>query len=143
MFETSQSPTKEAAHFAKLKTEYANTDVVGGKKHDTEKPPLSLIPSSLLWEMAKVLAQGADKYGTHNWRKGIHLSRLISAAMRHITAFNEGEDLDPESGLPHLAHAACEIAFALEQSMNKIVYDGFDDRYRNNIPGYLSKQLSE
>ena len=104
-----------------------------GVKHDTNKPSISLIPSSLLWEMAKVLDHGAEKYAPHNWRKGIHLSRLISAAMRHIIAFNEGENMDKDSGLPHLAHAACEIAFALEQMLQPIKYDAFDDRYIQDV----------
>lgn len=125
---------------AQDKPPFAGSNVIGGKKHDTDKPPLSLVPSSLLLEMAKVLAQGADKYGEHNWRQGIHMSRLISAAMRHILAFNEGEDLDKESGLPHLAHAACEIAFALEHNLNKVKYDGFDDRYVQEVIGYKHEE---
>lgn len=103
-----------------------------GIKHDTDtgkKPILSLIPKSLLWEVGRVLSFGASKYAAHNWRKGINQSRLISAALRHITAFNEGEELDPESGLSHLAHAICCLSFALEQQLKPETYKEFDDRY--------------
>lgn len=100
-----------------------------GIKDDNQKPTLSLLPSSLLLETGKVLTYGANKYAAHNWRQGIHQSRLISAALRHIVAFNEGENNDAESQLPHLAHAICELAFALEQQLNPVKYDPFDDRY--------------
>ena len=105
--------------------------IESGVKHDALKPNLSLIPTSMLTEVGKVLTFGAEKYTAHNWRKGIALSRLTSAALRHILAFNEGEDLDGESGLPHLAHAICNLAFALEQMSNKVKYDAYDDRYFN------------
>lgn len=105
-----------------------------GTKNDTEKPTLSLIPTSMLTEVGAVLTFGAEKYTAHNWRKGIALSRLTSAALRHILAFNEGENIDKESGLSHLAHAICNLAFALEQMKNPVRYDAFDDRYLNSLP---------
>lgn len=59
------------------------------------------------------MAFGADKYGRNNWRKGLHYSRLIDAAMRHILAFADGEDSDPETGLSHAAHARCCLGMLL------------------------------
>lgn len=66
-------------------------------------------------EIARVLDFGAKKYARDNWRKGGGLTqcRVIAAALRHIAAYREGEELDPETGLSHLAHAACELLFAL------------------------------
>lgn len=64
-------------------------------------------------EIAKVLAFGAQKYAAHNWRKGIAYSRLLDAALRHLYAFADGEDTDPESGLSHIAHAGCCVVFLL------------------------------
>lgn len=61
----------------------------------------------------KVLQFGATKYGERNWEKGIHYSRLYSAAIRHLNAWFEGEDSDKETGLSHLAHATCCILFLL------------------------------
>lgn len=85
----------------------------GGLKFDTEKPPLQLLPFDVLEEIAKVLQYGAHKYAPNNWRKGLVYSRLFGAAMRHWWAWWRGQDLDPETGYHHLAHAACCNVFAL------------------------------
>src|SRR3990167_10818972 len=81
--------------------------VEGGIKYDDGKAPLNLLATDWLIEVAKVLEKGAGKYGKHNWRNGMEFSRLIAASLRHLLAFNKGEDLDPEFKLSHLAHATC------------------------------------
>ena len=86
-----------------------------GVKHDTSKPDFSLLSPLALSYLTAVLDFGARKYAAHNWRKGIDQTRLIAAAMRHINAFNAGEDLDLETGLPHMAHAMCCCMFSIEQ----------------------------
>ena len=96
-------------------------------KFDDGKLPLHLLSTEAMNQTAAVLAFGADKYAEHNWRKGFVWSRPLSAAMRHITAFNAGEDKDPESGLSHLAHAACCIMFLLEFEKT---HKELDDRYK-------------
>jgi hypothetical protein len=96
-------------------------------KFDQDKLPLHLLSTEAMNQTAAVLAFGADKYAEHNWRKGFAWSRPLSAAMRHITAFNAGEDKDPESGLSHLAHAACCIMFLLEFEKTQ---KELDDRYK-------------
>ena len=83
-------------------------------KHDDGKAPMSLLSKEALEQTAQVLAFGKQKYAAHNWRKGFAWSRPLSAALRHIMAFNDGEDKDPESGLSHLAHAMCCLMFVLE-----------------------------
>lgn len=85
-----------------------------GVKHDQGKPPISLINRRALEEEARVMAYGAKKYAAHNWRKGISSSRLLDAALRHILAYADGENLDLETGLSHLAHARCCLAFQIE-----------------------------
>lgn len=90
-----------------------------GKKFDSEKPPMDLIPYDALVEIAKVLAYGEKKYATANWTKGIEMRRLLSAAMRHIGQFNNGEDLDEESQTLHLANAATNLMFAIWMYKNK------------------------
>lgn len=95
-------------------------------KFDAGKSPLGLISRTALEEEAKVLAFGAGKYGTHNWRSGMDFSRLADAALRHVYAFVDGEDFDSETGLSHLAHARCCLAFLLEYQGKRI---GTDDRY--------------
>ena len=86
----------------------------GGTKYDESKPDMSLLSPLALTYLAQVLTFGAKKYAPNNWRKGIDQSRLVSAALRHITAFNAGEDVDPETGLPHMAHAMCCCMFSVE-----------------------------
>jgi len=85
-----------------------------GKKFDAGKPSMSLLPGRSLKELAKVMDYGATKYATHNWRKGINHSRVLDAALRHLYSYADGERIDPESNLSHLAHAAVNILFLLE-----------------------------
>jgi len=102
---------------------------VTAQKFDGGKSPLSLIPRSALMAEADVLAFGAKKYARHNWRAGMDYSRLIDAALRHLLAFNDGEDVDPETGLSHLAHARCCLAFLIEY---QTTHPERDDRYKGN-----------
>lgn len=98
-----------------------------GLKYDIGKVPLELLPVEALIEIAKVMAFGAEKYGRHNWRKGMAWSRLVGAILRHLFAWILGEDKDPESNLNHLAHAGCGILFLLTYEING---SGMDDRYK-------------
>ncbi len=99
-----------------------------GVKHDQEKPKVELLSSIALIEIAKVMTFGAKKYSSHNWRGGIHWSRVLGAALRHLLAFMGGESKDPETGLSHLAHAGCCIMFLLEY---EVTHKELDDRYAN------------
>ena len=83
-----------------------------GRKDDSEKPRMDLLDRFFLEGVASVLTFGAKKYAAHNWRQGISISRLVAAAYRHLGAFNDGEDNDPESGIGHLFHLGCCIMFA-------------------------------
>lgn len=90
------------------------TPQLTGTKHDTGKPRLELIPRSAIEAEARVLTHGAERYGLNNWRRGFDFSRLIGAMLRHTHAYNSGEDIDPESGLPHLAHIRATAGFLIE-----------------------------
>jgi hypothetical protein len=79
----------------------------GGLKYDENKPRMDLLDWTALEGLAKVLTFGANKYEAHNWRKGLEYSRVISAMLRHLAAVQRGEDVDPESGLPHVDHIGC------------------------------------
>lgn len=85
-----------------------------GKKFDSGKADLSLNPKIAQEEMAFAFMLGEKKYGRFNFYKGLESHRLISAAMRHLNAWNEGENLDPESGRSHLGHALACIAMILK-----------------------------
>ena len=99
----------------------------GGTKHDSDKPPLALLPFDALEEISKVLQFGAEKYDAHNWRKGFKWSRLISSTLRHFSAWIQGEDKDPETGLSHLVHAGCNVLFLISHELHGY---GEDDRYK-------------
>ena len=81
----------------------------------TKKAPLHLVPPALAIRVAPVLALGAAKYGPFNWRQyPVKLSVYLEAAQRHLLAFADGQDLDPESGEWHVAHAAACLAIVLD-----------------------------
>lgn len=92
-------------------------EAMGGRKDDGGKALMELIPPKAEMMLAQVLTFGAAKYGPWNWSQVPDLERrYLAAAMRHINAFRQGEVMDQESGLPHLAHAMCCLAFILEKS---------------------------
>ena len=107
--------------------EKENFDTNIANKYDDSKIRVELIPPEFLWAVGEVLTYGANKYAAGNWARGegISHSRLIGAAMRHIIAFHSGENDDPESGLPHLAHASCMLAFLIASRSRGC---SFDDR---------------
>ena len=84
-----------------------------GRKNDTGKLRVDLLPVDALESVSEVLTFGAKKYADRNWEKGMSWSRVYGAGLRHLFAFWKGENSDPESGLPHLAHAMCCVMFLL------------------------------
>lgn len=102
----------------------------GGTKNDQEKIKLNLLSTIWINGVGSVLNFGMHKYAAHNWRKGIEVSRLMDAALRHLLAFNEGEDNDPESGLNHLYHASCCLMFMSELMVTR---PDLDDRYKISL----------
>lgn len=98
--------------------------------YDDQKPPLAMLPPEGMRAVARAQAYGHRKYGSfHNFRKGLEASRLANCIVRHVMAWMDGEDLDPESGEHHLAHAATRAMFALQN-----IKDGtlIDDRYKKS-----------
>lgn len=104
--------------------ELGKKDAIG----DSSKPRLSLIPKEALWAMGGALTYGEKHYGAHNWRKGIKISILLDAAMRHINEFNAGENIDEKSQNHHLGNAMANLAMAitLQQTMPEM-----DDRFKS------------
>jgi hypothetical protein len=88
---------------------------VDGTKDDDGKRQWHLLPLSLLEDTVDVLMFGAKKYGVNNWRnvKNGH-ERYYDALMRHISAWKQGEVVDPDTGISHLAHAMCNLIFLHE-----------------------------
>lgn len=100
----------------------------GGKKFDAGKPRVSLLMGNAIEQVMLVGEMGSKKYGDHNFRKGMPVTKYLNAAFRHafIEWLFKGIDNDAESGLPHLAHAAWNLLAALEQMILK---PELDDRY--------------
>lgn len=81
------------------------TDPETGGQKGQKAEQYSLLPVEALATVARVYAYGAEKYSRNNWRLGYEWHLSYDAMQRHLNAFWGGEDIDPESGLPHLAHA--------------------------------------
>lgn len=84
-------------------------------RYNNGKPDYSLLPLSTLTEVVRVLEYGAGKYERNNWLKPTNWEVSFGCLMRHMAAWQAGEDDDPESGRSHLAHAACNILQMLHQ----------------------------
>ena len=96
-----------------------------GARFNAGKPDYSLIPMHTLEDEARVWMYGAQKYAAWNWAKGMPWSVPFACAMRHLAAWQRGEDTDPESGLPHLAHVMCNLRMLTLYTKN---YPEGDDR---------------
>ena len=110
-------------------TDPYNIKEVSALKFDTVKPKLSLIPHNAIWGIGEALTYGAKKYADFNYKRGDGLdwSRVFSANMRHLTQWNGGEDIDPESGLNHLKHAGACTVMLIDLVESNI---GKDDRFK-------------
>lgn len=106
-----------------------------------KKPPLNLVPETANIFEAEVMALGAKKYGPYNWRtKKVKASIYVAAARRHLAAYYDGESDDPESGMPHLAHARACLGILLDAfATGNLV----DDRPPPGAIGELIKQLTK
>lgn len=92
----------------------AELEAPAGMKHDQSKPRYSLIPAGALALVVDVLEYGATKYAPDNWKHVENArERYYNASMRHVQAWWSGEQVDSESGLPHLAHAICSLMFLM------------------------------
>jgi hypothetical protein len=102
------------------------TSTSGGQKG--RKPQVfSLIPWASVAEISRVYHYGAKKYSEHNWRRGYPWSWSFDALIRHLTAWWDGENADPESGISHLAHAGFHILSLL---WYELTGRGTDDRWK-------------
>ena len=100
-------------------------------KFDDKAVPLQLIPPEALMEVAKVLGYGAKKYAVNDWRRdtiqNIPMSRTYGSIQRHLNKWYAGEDVDPDTGLNHIAHATTQcmiLLMALQEAP-----EAMDDRY--------------
>lgn len=100
------------------------------------KPPLSCVPMPVLYEVGLAMLEGHLKgYRRHNYRiAGVRMSTYYDAVLRHIAAWWEGQDTDPDSGLPHIVKAICCLVVLRDaQMLGKVT----DDRPPSHPDGWL------
>ena len=104
------------------------------KRYGDAKVPLQLVPPAAMIAIAQGLAEGAEKYSPWNWRDDkIETLTYIGAIYRHLAAYMEGEDVDPDSkhGKTHLAGAIASLAILIDaESVGSLI---------DNRPGRRSR----
>lgn len=85
-------------------------------KADAGKPRLTLVPQGIIYAIAAIREYGVNKYGESESWKQVEPERYRDALFRHMLAYLRAPDgVDTESGMPHLWHVACNVAFLIEQ----------------------------
>ncbi len=89
-----------------------------GRKNDQGKLRWSLVPLDAMREVVRVLMGGADQYAPDNWVEVENArERYYNAGVRHVTTWYEGDSIDAQWGLHHLAHGICCFLFLLALSL--------------------------
>ena len=97
----------------------------GGLRFNGGKDRWDLLPMDATEQVVKVLTRGAEKYAERNWERGMRRSICFGSLMRHLARRVLGERHDAESGLPHLAHVACNALFLLAYDLRG--FEALDD----------------
>lgn len=92
------------------------------------KSAVHLIDPDFIMGVGEVMRFGATKYAKHNWMRGMAWTEPYGAALRHLFKWALGEKLDPETGISHLHHAACNLMFLGYYEREAKKYDKLDDR---------------
>ena len=105
------------------------------------KAPLHLVPPALSIGVAYALKDGAAKYGAYNWREEpINVSTYIGAILRHLYAYQDGENYADDSGVSHLAHVAACCALLMDsEAWGSLV----DDRSYGPAAEILEEYINE
>jgi len=97
-------------------------------RYNAGKPQWSMVDFKSFEGMVRVLEFGAKKYAKDNWKKGLPVTQQCESLLRHMFAFMGGEDVDPETGISHIAHIQCNTMFLAYVMREK---PEFDDRAKN------------
>lgn len=108
------------------------------------KVPFSTLPTQVIAELGLAMLEGARKYGRHNYRvTGVRASVYFDAAMRHLTAYWEGEDTDPASDLPHLVKAMACLAVLRDSQVTGKHTDDRPPRLTSGWQELLNQRAAE
>ena len=123
---------------ARLNTKDTNPkDAIG-----STKAPASTLSRIVAAEIALGMLEGACKYGRHNYRvAGVRASVYFDATMRHIAAWWEGQDIDPESGIHHLSKAMASLFVLRDAQIHGKVYDDRPPRAPENWMADIQKHV--
>lgn len=99
-----------------------------GTKNDQGKAPIHFLTREFIEGVAQAQGYGAKKYDAYNFCKGLSHTRLLDAAFRHLFAYTWGEDIDAESGIPHIFLAGANLNMLSYMVKN---HPELDDRYRS------------
>lgn len=101
-----------------------------GLRYNTGKAELSMVleASHALKGAADILTMGKEKYSRGNWRDGLSHTQTCDSLLRHLSKYLSGEDLDEESGKPHVDHVLCNALFLAEMIRT---HPELDDRSKN------------
>ena len=106
-----------------LNSIHIDWDLTDGIKHDQDKVRMHMLPWDAIYSVAEIMEHGAKKYTEDNWKTIKDPRRYESAMLRHYVDVQKGEDIDPDSGLLHWAHIACNalfrLHFAIEENNRK------------------------
>lgn len=106
-----------------------------GTKIDTD-----LVPFELIVAAAVGLGLGEHKYTARNFEKGLSYRSLINSIERHCKALKDGEEFDPDTGIPHYMLIASSTAMLVHNIMQDVI---IDDRATPKIPNLDIGQLAE
>lgn len=103
-----------------------------GLRYNTGKLRMDLVQPWAHEQMVKVLTKGAEKYADRNWERGMAWTTALASLKRHLLAYEKGEDYDPETGILHIAHVACNAHFLTAYYK---LYPQGDDRQHDYLKG--------
>lgn len=111
-------------------------------KADAGKPKLTLVPRQIIYDIAEVREYGNKKYGNPETWHDVELERYRDAAFRHFMAYLEDpQGVDAESGIEHLKHLACNIAFLCELELERKEFAKW--QYANTVAQSTNKGRTE
>lgn len=88
------------------------------------KAPMSCVPAVVMAEIGVAMLEGAAKYGRYNYRvSGVRAAVYYDATMRHLMAWWEGQDTDPDSGLSHITKAITSLVVLRDAMIQGMVED--------------------